>query len=74
MTICMELKVQPYGKIINITNILSIELAEVMLELNLLLAQTDSSFEYILLPFTNGVSKTPDIRHICLEYPLTEKE
>ena len=59
----MELQPSNMGKEeINITNILSTELAESVLEANLLLVQMGSSSELSL--FTYGVSKTPDIRHI----------
>ena len=47
---------------ISITNILSAELAESVLEVSLLLAQMGRSYELSL--FTYGVSKTPDIRHM----------
>ena len=49
-------------KEINITNILSVESAESVLEVSLLLAQMGSSSELSL--FTYGVSKTSDIRHM----------
>ena len=44
------------------TNILSAELAESVLEVSILLAQMGCSSELSL--FTYGVSKTPDIRHM----------
>ena len=49
-------------KEINITNILSAELAESALEAILLLAKMGSASELSL--FTYGVSKTPDIRQM----------
>ena len=52
------------GWIINITNILSAELAESVLEVSLVLAQMGSSSELSL--FTYGVSKPADIRYMPL--------
>ena len=56
---------------INITNILSAELAEEVLEVNLLLAKIGSSSELSL--FTYVVSKTLDMRHMLL-VPTNGKE
>ena len=56
---------------INITNILSAELAEEVLEVNLLLAKIGSSSELSL--FTYVVSKTLDMRYILL-VPTNGKE
>ena len=58
----MEFQPSRMGKEeIHITNILSTELAESVLEVSLLLAQIGSSSELSL--FTYGLSKTPDIGH-----------
>ena len=59
----MEFQIQQCGDKRNkYYQFLSAEMAEEVLEINLLLAQIGSSSELLL--FTYGVSKTPAIRHM----------
>lgn len=59
----MEFQVQPSGKRRNnYYQYFAAELAQEVLEIDLLLAQMASLSALSLL--TNGVSKTPDIRHM----------